>query len=115
MCGICGCGPQAGAEHHDHGHDHHHDHEHHPAGRPKTILHTLEQPVFAKNDAVAARNRAWFQGREILVLNLVSAPSAGKTTLLERTILAHWRSGMRGWPGRRRRRGPKPSRDRAGG
>ncbi|WP_409410872.1 hydrogenase nickel incorporation protein HypB [Bradyrhizobium sp. sBnM-33] len=35
---------------------------------------------------MAATNRAWFSGREILALNLVSSPGAGKTTLLERTI-----------------------------
>jgi hydrogenase nickel incorporation protein HypB len=46
----------------------------------------LETRVLAKNDALAARNRAWFAGREILALNLVSSPGAGKTTLLERTI-----------------------------
>ena len=42
--------------------------------------------MLAKNDALAAKNRAWFAGREILALNLVSSPGAGKTTLLERTI-----------------------------
>lgn len=42
--------------------------------------------ILAKNDALAAKNRAWFAGREILALNLVSSPGAGKTTLLERTI-----------------------------
>jgi hydrogenase nickel incorporation protein HypB len=47
---------------------------------------SLEQAVLAKNDALAGRNRAWFAGREILALNLVSAPGAGKTTLLERTL-----------------------------
>ncbi len=31
-------------------------------------------------------NRAWLAGREILALNLVSSPGAGKTTLIERTI-----------------------------
>ncbi|MFA5951142.1 MAG: hydrogenase nickel incorporation protein HypB [Hyphomicrobium sp.] len=42
--------------------------------------------LLAKNDALADRNRAWFSGREILALNLVSSPGSGKTTLLERTI-----------------------------
>ena len=51
-----------------------------------TASSTLETRVLAKNDALAARNRAWFAGREILALNLVSSPGAGKTTLLERTI-----------------------------
>jgi hydrogenase nickel incorporation protein HypB len=46
----------------------------------------LEARVLAKNDRLAARNRGWFEGREILALNLVSSPGAGKTTLLERTI-----------------------------
>jgi hydrogenase nickel incorporation protein HypB len=46
----------------------------------------LETRLLEKNDALAARNRAWFAGREILALNLVSSPGAGKTTLLERTI-----------------------------
>jgi hydrogenase nickel incorporation protein HypB len=40
----------------------------------------------AKNDAQADKNRAWFAGREILALNLVSSPGSGKTALLERTI-----------------------------
>jgi hydrogenase nickel incorporation protein HypB len=46
----------------------------------------LEARILAKNDALAARNRGWFAGREILALNLVSSPGSGKTTLLERTI-----------------------------
>ena len=46
----------------------------------------LEARILAKNDALAQKNRAWFRGREILALNLVSSPGAGKTTLLERTI-----------------------------
>ena len=46
----------------------------------------LEARILAKNDALAERNRAWFSGREILALNLVSSPGAGKTSLLERTI-----------------------------
>jgi hydrogenase nickel incorporation protein HypB len=80
---------------HDHGHDpghvHRHDDDHHRAdhahvpGQPRNIVE-LEAQVFAKNDALAAKNRAWFAGREILAVNLVSSPGAGKTMLLERTI-----------------------------
>ena len=62
---------------------HGHDHEH-PRSRPRLV--ELETRILAKNDALAAHNRAWFAGREILALNLVSSPGAGKTTLLERTI-----------------------------
>jgi hydrogenase nickel incorporation protein HypB len=71
---------------HDHGHDHHHDHDHHHEHSHGETLVTLETRILAKNDALAAKNRAWFAGREILALNLVSSPGAGKTTLLERTI-----------------------------
>jgi len=46
----------------------------------------VESRILAKNDQLAAKNRAWFAGREILALNLISSPGAGKTTLLERTI-----------------------------
>jgi hydrogenase nickel incorporation protein HypB len=46
----------------------------------------VETRILAKNDAVAAKNRAWCAGRESLMLNLVSSPGSGKTTLLERTI-----------------------------
>ncbi|HEX2138836.1 MAG TPA: hydrogenase nickel incorporation protein HypB [Woeseiaceae bacterium] len=46
----------------------------------------IETRVLAKNDALAARNRAWLAERGVLALNLMSAPGAGKTTLLERTI-----------------------------
>src|SRR6185312_7504710 len=64
---------------HSHAHDHDHD-------APDTTTVALHTRILAKNDALAARNRAWFAGREILALHLVSAPGAGKTTLLERTI-----------------------------
>jgi hydrogenase nickel incorporation protein HypB len=95
------------ADNHDgpnhHAHDHHgphqHAHEHHGPHRHLTDEHAhgappsagvtivdMEMRILAKNDALAAKNRAWFAGREILALNLVSSPGAGKTTLLERTI-----------------------------
>jgi hydrogenase nickel incorporation protein HypB len=79
MCGHCGCG-----ETHEHVHAdgtrHSHAYDH-----PATEIE-LQTRILAKNDALAARNRAWFAGREILAVNLVSSPGAGKTTLLERTI-----------------------------
>ncbi|MGE5271912.1 MAG: hydrogenase nickel incorporation protein HypB [Thiohalocapsa sp.] len=67
--------------HHDHDHDHPHDHAHDEAGRRR-----LEARILAKNDALAQKNRGWFLGREILALNLLSSPGAGKTSLIERTI-----------------------------
>ncbi|MFF5291139.1 hydrogenase nickel incorporation protein HypB [Paractinoplanes globisporus] len=65
MCATCGCG---------HTHDHHHEEI------------TLEQKVLAKNDELAATNRAFLESREITAVNLMSSPGSGKTTLLERTI-----------------------------
>lgn len=70
---------------HDDGHhDHSHGHDHGP--RTTDAVIELETRILAKNDALAAKNRAWFAGRDILALNLVSSPGSGKTTLLERTI-----------------------------
>ena len=92
-----------GGHDHKHGHDHDHDdgpdhvhadgsrHEHshghvHVARTPGGEVVELETRILAKNDTMAEKNRAWFKGREILALNLVSSPGSGKTTLLERTI-----------------------------
>lgn len=47
---------------------------------------SLEQNILAKNNLIAAQNRGWFKGRNILALNLMSSPGSGKTTLLTRTI-----------------------------
>lgn len=46
----------------------------------------LEQNLLAKNERIAAHNRAWLQERHITALNLVSSPGAGKTTLLVKTL-----------------------------
>src|SRR6516162_6771520 len=80
-------------DHVHHRHHHAHDLHEHAAGHGHTSEHRValdtidvESRILAKNDQLAAKNRAWFAGREILALNLVSSPGAGKTTLLERTI-----------------------------
>ncbi|MDP3409752.1 MULTISPECIES: hydrogenase nickel incorporation protein HypB [Bosea] len=82
---------------HDHGHAHAHAHDHgHDHGNQSqaeaTALHggsvALETAILAKNDAIAQRNRGWFEGRGVLALNFVSSPGAGKTALLEATIRA---------------------------
>jgi hydrogenase nickel incorporation protein HypB len=73
-------------DHHEHAHRHEdHQHDYHFEPSPGTTVE-LDMRILAKNDALAAKNRAWFAGREILALNLVSSPGAGKTTLLETTI-----------------------------
>jgi hydrogenase nickel incorporation protein HypB len=110
MCTTCGCSdtehvmitdPVTGAQSvlADHGHshahgDHHHHHDHTYHHHDEAALHAgihgrtvqLEQDLLAKNQLIAERNRGWFEGREILAVNLMSSPGAGKTTLLEKTI-----------------------------
>jgi len=116
MCVTCGCSDNAKAtvtdlatgkvvavaahdhdhshehdHHHTHDHDHNHDHSHdHSSAHTHAGMHgttiSLEAEILAKNDLLAERNRGWFEGRNILALNLVSSPGSGKTTLLERTI-----------------------------
>ena len=80
------------AREHGHGHEHvhadgtRHSHPHRSDDATGADILTLQTRILAKNDAFAEKNRAWFRGREILALNLVSSPGSGKTTLLERTI-----------------------------
>ena len=93
MCTVCGCGDSAGTEQGHHGHD---GHLHfgkgpagnHVAGMTQTRLIEIETDILAKNDLYASENRAFFNGRRILALNLVSSPGSGKTCLLEKTIAA---------------------------
>lgn len=47
---------------------------------------TIERKVLEKNDEFARRNRTVLEERGILVLNLVSSPGAGKTSIVERTL-----------------------------
>ncbi len=112
MCGHCGCGENGSVvyvpgmatgrrsddddghhpHHHHHPHDHpqhlHHERHHHshwpePGAAASGDEARLEARILAANDRLAARNRAFFAGREMLVINLLGAPGAGKTTLLE--------------------------------
>ncbi len=47
---------------------------------------TIERKVLEKNDEIARQNRDLFQRKKIFVLNVVSSPGAGKTSILERTL-----------------------------
>ena len=76
MCIDCGCGP---TDQHHHGPDHHQD-------PPKGKIINIEEDLLAKNNRLANRNRALFQQQGLLVLNLVSSPGSGKTTILEKTL-----------------------------
>ncbi len=76
MCTNCNCGSAAP-------HQHHHDH---PAADAKSRAVTIETDILAKNDRLAEANRALFAVQDLFVLNLVSSPGSGKTSLLERTL-----------------------------
>jgi hydrogenase nickel incorporation protein HypB len=59
----------------------------HAPGMSQRRMLEVEIDVLDKNNQLAARNRARFAARELLVLNLVSSPGSGKTTLLTETLL----------------------------
>ncbi|MEH2228489.1 MAG: hydrogenase nickel incorporation protein HypB [Nostoc sp.] len=108
MCVTCGCSDDGEVKitnletdkaEHNHTHTlpdgtvitHSHSHDTHiEAPQIHAKIHnttiSLEQDILAKNNLLAAQNRGWFKGRNILALNLMSSPGAGKTTLLTRTI-----------------------------
>lgn len=46
----------------------------------------MAAPVLQQNDEVAAENRKVFLQKGVFVLNLMSSPGSGKTSVLERTI-----------------------------
>ena len=110
MCGTCGCGSpdghisiqKPGADLHDHHHHHHthgehsHDHSHHDHSHShehnhshdpvkKTVIE-VQQNILQHNDLMAARNRGYFEAKNLFVLNLVSSPGSGKTSILEKTL-----------------------------
>jgi hydrogenase nickel incorporation protein HypB len=47
---------------------------------------TIERKVLEKNDELAAKNRELFQQHGAFVVNIVSSPGSGKTSILERTL-----------------------------
>ncbi len=47
---------------------------------------TIERKVLQKNDELAQQNRSLFAQNGVFVINLVSSPGSGKTSLLERTL-----------------------------
>ena len=96
MCKECGCGLGIGEvkigghshdhdHHHAHGHsnDHGHDHAHSHSHVPFKL--DLNRSLMEKNDRLAERNRGFFKAKKLLVLNVVSSPGSGKTTLIRET------------------------------
>ena len=95
-----GAGPHVHPHaHHDHDHAHDHDHESAPdhARRPghdhghapgvgAERMIRIEQDILSKNDAFAQENRRAFSARRLFVMNVVSSPGSGKTSLLVKAI-----------------------------
>lgn len=103
MCGTCGCGSdnngptilKPGEEKHTHAYDEHHHNHHHDDGHIHSHDHShdhkhkvleIEQDILQNNQVLAARNRGFFEAKNIFALNLVSSPGSGKTSILERTL-----------------------------
>ena len=102
MCVTCGCSDDnqttitnmENEHHHTHTladgtvitHTHHHEEAPQIHAQIHNTTISLEQEILGKNNLLAAQNRGWFKGRNILALNLMSSPGSGKTTLLTRTI-----------------------------
>jgi hydrogenase nickel incorporation protein HypB len=81
MCDSCGC-DLTHTHTHDHDHDHDHDHKH----THNSQVIEVHKNLLAANDALAASNKAHFNAKGIVAINLISSPGSGKTTLLEKTI-----------------------------
>ena len=110
MCSVCGCGQaevviEKGRDSSplDHEHGDWHDHgdgtgrHAHARGHAETVdppgvsaerMIRIEQGILSKNDAFAGQNRSVFSARRLFVLNIVSSPGSGKTSLLVKTIAA---------------------------
>jgi hydrogenase nickel incorporation protein HypB len=54
---------------------------------PRRVVEVI-QDLLAENDRIAAHNREHFDAHGVLAINLMSSPGAGKTALLEATIVA---------------------------
>lgn len=72
MCDVCGCDDNAPLE---------------ARVEEPTTVH-VDTPVMSAHADDASRNRASFDTHGVLVVNLMSSPGAGKTSLIEATVKA---------------------------
>ncbi|MBX3732552.1 MAG: hydrogenase nickel incorporation protein HypB [Verrucomicrobiae bacterium] len=112
MCEECGCGLENAASREatlpsDHAHPRSHSHPHPPAGPSGSAesghggpgedspegarILSVQRHLLERNERMAERNRGFFAAKQLLVVNVLSAPGSGKTLLLEET--AHRLSG----------------------
>lgn len=95
MCEDCGCASvdvHGEHKHHHneqdngHHHDHHHEHSHKHGDKSGTVSTrkvSVETAVLDKNNTYADENRQYFKKKGIYVINLISSPGSGKTTIVE--------------------------------
>ena len=84
---------------HNHDHLHNPDHDHREVGDHSGYEAVGEriailEAILGDNDKVARRNRAEFEHHDVRVVNLMSSPGAGKTSLLRQTA-RHLEPGIR--------------------
>jgi hydrogenase nickel incorporation protein HypB len=82
MCQVCGCAIVADVVVPDH------ETLRQPARVGQSVVLEVLQDLLSTNNRTAAHNRAHFDRHGVLVVNLMSSPGAGKTALLEASILA---------------------------
>lgn len=71
---------------HTHSHDEaDHDHAHEGGGESRRTVE-VRRSILDKNDRLAERNRGFFHARGLLVLNVLSSPGSGKTTLIRESV-----------------------------
>jgi len=97
MCKDCGCSiTEQDRVEHSHSHEHSHENSHGSKSHQEAHKHLHDNPqlndkktidiitkILDKNDHEAKHNRAHFESKNILSINLMSSPGSGKTTLLE--------------------------------
>jgi len=95
MCTTCGCETEHIHMDGDILHHHEHDdavgsHTHHPRvpGISESRRIEVGRAILAKNNHFAQHNRYYLAKQGIFMLNLVSSPGSGKTTILIETIKA---------------------------
>ncbi len=86
MCTTCGCDDDHHHDDHPHDHGDAHYHHHGEGETPGVKRIAVETDILARNNRLASGNRSLFARHGIFVLNLVSSPGSGKTTILERTL-----------------------------
>lgn len=79
--------PDGTAHEHEHGHEHELG-DHRGYGGSGAARVAILEDILSENDRIAAANRADLAAAGVRSVNVMSSPGAGKTALLERTLVA---------------------------